>query len=195
MANAIPTKVDAARKKIIDSVPLNKYLLDKRYLSYEKDEGKICCPVHDENSPSFFFDSEKGVYHCFGCGSKGSIVELHTAVEKKTDEKANTIKAILHLAKKYNVEVPNMFEYDDIMKPKRRRHKKFDLNKQLSKNEDTVYNRKLERLEEQAKALSVVDRLKVYKIVDAVQLEDMTPKEAYSKVSKFMESKRSKDVV
>ena len=29
------------------------------------------CPFHDEKSPSFKVDSEKGFFKCFGCDAKG----------------------------------------------------------------------------------------------------------------------------
>ena len=31
------------------------------------------CPFHQEKTPSFFVDDEKGNYHCFGCGVHGDI--------------------------------------------------------------------------------------------------------------------------
>ena len=31
-------------------------------------EFKACCPFHNEKTPSFYVNDEKGFYHCFGCG-------------------------------------------------------------------------------------------------------------------------------
>ncbi len=186
---AIESKVDAARNILIKEIPLNKYLIDHKYLYIDAIEGKINCPVHEERSPSCFFDAEKGVYHCFGCGSKGSLVEMETAMDKKTDEKANTIKTILKLAKEYNVAIPNMFEYDTLSKPRKHKRDKFDLKKQTSKNEDTLYTRKLERLEESISQLSITDRLKAYRVIDNVFLDNIKPKAAYEKLDAFVNSK------
>lgn len=186
---AIEQKVDAARKKLIQEIPLNKYLIDHKYLYIDSMEGKINCPVHEERTPSLFFDAEKGVYHCFGCGSKGSLVEMETAMDKKTDEKSNMVKTILKLAKEYNVEIPNMFEYDNLSKPRKHKRDKFDLKKQTAKNEDTIYNRKLERLEDSISQLAITDRLKAYRVIDSVFLENMKPKEAYVKLESFVNSK------
>ena len=32
-------------------------------------EFKACCPFHNEKTPSFTINDEKGFYHCFGCGA------------------------------------------------------------------------------------------------------------------------------
>jgi DNA primase len=37
-------------------------------------EWKACCPFHNEKSPSFYINDEKGFFHCFGCGAHGDIV-------------------------------------------------------------------------------------------------------------------------
>lgn len=34
-------------------------------------ELQACCPFHQEKTPSFFVNDEKGTYHCFGCGAGG----------------------------------------------------------------------------------------------------------------------------
>ncbi|MEH6476694.1 MAG: CHC2 zinc finger domain-containing protein [Sneathiella sp.] len=46
-----------------------------------------CCPFHQEKTPSFTVNEEKGFYHCFGCGAHGDVigfvVEYHS-MEFKT---------------------------------------------------------------------------------------------------------------
>jgi len=34
------------------------------------------CPFHNEKSPSFTVNDEKGFYHCFGCGAHGDAIEF-----------------------------------------------------------------------------------------------------------------------
>jgi len=41
-------------------------------------EFKACCPFHNEKSPSFYVNDEKGFYHCFGCGAHGDAIRWMT---------------------------------------------------------------------------------------------------------------------
>lgn len=41
-------------------------------------EYKACCPFHNEKSPSFTINDEKGFYHCFGCGAHGDAIRWMT---------------------------------------------------------------------------------------------------------------------
>ncbi|WP_156839408.1 DNA primase [Novosphingobium aquimarinum] len=41
-------------------------------------EFKACCPFHNEKSPSFTVNDEKGFYHCFGCGAHGDAIRWMT---------------------------------------------------------------------------------------------------------------------
>ncbi len=34
------------------------------------------CPFHNEKTPSFTVNEEKGFYHCFGCGAHGDVIEF-----------------------------------------------------------------------------------------------------------------------
>ena len=41
-------------------------------------EYKGCCPFHNEKTPSFYVNDEKGFYHCFGCGAHGDAIRWMT---------------------------------------------------------------------------------------------------------------------
>ncbi|HTH29032.1 MAG TPA: DNA primase, partial [Sphingobium sp.] len=41
-------------------------------------EYKACCPFHNEKTPSFTINDEKGFYHCFGCGAHGDAIRWLT---------------------------------------------------------------------------------------------------------------------
>ncbi|RJY08414.1 DNA primase [Aurantiacibacter aquimixticola] len=38
-------------------------------------EWKACCPFHQEATPSFYVNDQKGFYHCFGCQAHGSAID------------------------------------------------------------------------------------------------------------------------
>lgn len=55
----------------------------KYRLSYSR---TVICPLHDDNDPSLGTVTSKDgteIYNCFGCGRKGSIVDMHIFIEKK----------------------------------------------------------------------------------------------------------------
>ncbi len=64
-------------------------------------EFKACCPFHNEKSPSFTINDEKGFYHCFGCGAHGD------AIRWMTDQRGLPfMDAVKELAANAGMEVP-----------------------------------------------------------------------------------------
>lgn len=64
----------------------------------------VLCPIHNEqNSESMSVDDSKGVYHCFSCGSQGSIIDFYMAMNAEAD---TPDKALVALAAQENVELP-----------------------------------------------------------------------------------------
>ena len=59
-----------------------------------------CCPFHNEKSPSFHVIPERGMYHCFGCGKGGGIINFVMEMEK-----LSFVEAVESLAKKGGIEV------------------------------------------------------------------------------------------
>ncbi len=64
-------------------------------------EYKACCPFHNEKTPSFTINDEKGFYHCFGCGAHGD------AIRWMTDQRGlSFMDAVKELAAEAGMEVP-----------------------------------------------------------------------------------------
>ena len=64
-------------------------------------EMKGCCPFHNEKSPSFFVNDDKGFYHCFGCGAHGDVIRF--VVEQ---EGLGFIDAVKSLAQEAGLAMP-----------------------------------------------------------------------------------------
>src|ERR1051325_7143335 len=64
-------------------------------------EWKACCPFHNEKTPSFTVNDDKGFYHCFGCGAHGDAIRF------LTDHRGMPfMDAVKELAAKAGMEVP-----------------------------------------------------------------------------------------
>jgi len=59
------------------------------------------CPFHNEKTPSFSVNAERGFFHCFGCGVGGSAFNFIMRVEGLTFP-----EAVRSLARKYGVTIP-----------------------------------------------------------------------------------------
>ena len=64
-------------------------------------EHKGCCPFHNEKTPSFYVNDDKGFYHCFGCSAHGD------AIRWMTDQRGlSFMDAVKELAGEAGMEVP-----------------------------------------------------------------------------------------
>lgn len=100
-----------AREKLIEAISIPDYYMD--FVSEEIDldfRVKDCCPLHGEDTPSFFYIPDRKMFHCFGCEAKGSVVDLHYQLELKKNPNYKKSRAVLDLAKMYEVEIPNIFK-------------------------------------------------------------------------------------
>ena len=64
------------------------------------DEWWGCCPFHNEKTPSFHVSAERKMYHCFGCGVGGGLINFYMEMEK-----VSYSDAVRALAKKSGVEI------------------------------------------------------------------------------------------
>ena len=64
-------------------------------------EHKGCCPFHNEKTPSFYVNDDKGFYHCFGCSAHGD------AIRWMTDQRGLPfIDAVKELAQAAGMDMP-----------------------------------------------------------------------------------------
>jgi len=71
-------------RRIKAEVPIRSYL-EGRGSAFRPHGADIVCPcpfpAHDDGTPSFIVSEAKNVYHCPGCGQKGTIIDLVMALE------------------------------------------------------------------------------------------------------------------
>ena len=62
---------------------------------------KGLCPFHNERTPSFTVDREKGLYHCFGCGAGGDVIHFVRQMDR-----LDFPEAVEALASRFGVSIP-----------------------------------------------------------------------------------------
>ncbi|MGL5330654.1 MAG: DNA primase [Peptostreptococcaceae bacterium] len=78
---------------------------------------KGLCPFHGEKTPSFYINSSKQIYKCFGCGEGGDVINFVMKMEN-----LEFMDAVKHLAKKYGIEInTNMDEQSKVRMEKIKR--------------------------------------------------------------------------
>ena len=65
---------------------------------------KGLCPFHNEKTPSFHVDADKGFYKCFGCGKAGDIISF-----VRETEQLNFTEAVEALGQRFGV----VIEYEE----------------------------------------------------------------------------------
>src|SRR6266545_4059871 len=58
------------------------------------------CPFHAEKTPSFTVSEEKGIYHCFGCQTGGSVFQFLMQYDQLTFP-----ESVERVAKRYGITV------------------------------------------------------------------------------------------
>ncbi len=62
---------------------------------------KGLCPFHNERTPSFTVDRDKGLYHCFGCGAGGDVIHFVRQIDR-----LEFPEAVEALASRFGVAIP-----------------------------------------------------------------------------------------
>ena len=86
-----------ARSDIVDVV--------SDYVQLSKRSGSNqfgLCPFHSEKTPSFAVSPDKQIYHCFGCGKGGGVINFIMEIENLTFP-----DAVAFLARRAGMEVPD----------------------------------------------------------------------------------------
>lgn len=82
------------------------------------------CPFHSEKTPSFSVSTDRQIYHCFGCGKGGGVINFVMEIEG-----LNFPEAVEFLAKRVGMAMP---EQEDNAESRKRR-RMLDLNREAAK--------------------------------------------------------------
>ena len=82
------------------------------------------CPFHSEKTPSFSVNPDKQIYHCFGCGKGGSVINFIMEIEN-----LSFADAVEFLARRCGMEVPNDKEDEG----RKKRERLLSLNKEAAR--------------------------------------------------------------
>ncbi len=73
------------------------------------------CPFHNEKSPSFFVNDDKGFFHCFGCGAHGDVIGFQMRIDNM-----GFPEAVEKLAEEAGLEVPRSTPVDAAREERRK---------------------------------------------------------------------------
>jgi DNA primase len=93
--------------QILDRVDLVELIGNRIKLKKSGKTYTACCPFHQEKSPSFNVDRNKGFYHCFGCQAHGNAVGFLMNYENRS-----FLDVIKDLAQQAGVELPKNSQED-----------------------------------------------------------------------------------
>ena len=109
-----------ARNDIVDVV--------SDYVALTKRSGSNMfglCPFHSEKTPSFSVSPSKQIYHCFGCGKGGSVINFIMEIENLSFP-----DAVAFLARRVNMTVPDDETPEEV---KSRRARMLQLNRDAAR--------------------------------------------------------------
>jgi len=87
------------------------------YVHLTKKGGNMwgLCPFHNEKTPSFAVSPDKQIYHCFGCGKGGGVINFIMEIENLP-----FVEAVRLLAQRAGMELPETGESENFRRKKER---------------------------------------------------------------------------
>lgn len=97
-AQASGSQVDLAAVR--RAIPLSKAfrdLVNGELRARDEGEWMACCPFHDDRTPSLSISDTRQLFHCFGCGAAGDVIEM----ERRARNLPSLPAALASLADRY----------------------------------------------------------------------------------------------
>src|SRR3954452_20963457 len=97
----MPRYADSDKEKVREAIDIVDLVSSRTELRRSgPGQYKGLCPFHDERSPSFSVDADKGFYHCFGCGVGGDAFRFVMETEG-----LDFVGALESLATRFGIEL------------------------------------------------------------------------------------------
>jgi len=95
------------RDKILANTDIARLIQEYVPLKRTGTNFRANCPFHKEKTPSFFVSPAKQIFHCFGCGAGGTIIEFYQRINGLT-----YFEAIKGLSEKYGIPITFNDKYE-----------------------------------------------------------------------------------
>ena len=103
----MPLYPDYVIQEVIDKNDIVEVISEYVQLKRSGSNYMGLCPFHNEKTPSFSVSSQKGIFHCFGCGEGGTVITFVMKIENLT-----FFEALKHLAQRANIMLPEANNQD-----------------------------------------------------------------------------------
>ena len=99
------------------------------YVHLDKKGGNYwgCCPFHNEKTPSFSVNTNKQIFHCFGCGEGGNVISFIMKYENITFP-----EAVKSLATRAGIALPEAEQSDEEKRKSSRKLRLLEVNKEAA---------------------------------------------------------------
>ncbi len=98
--------------KLRSSILVSEVVGKKVKLKLRGKEFMGLCPFHNEKSPSFTVNDQKGFYHCFGCAAHGDVISF-----VMNNEGLEYRDAVAKLADDFSIPIPQV-KFDEVKENK-----------------------------------------------------------------------------
>jgi DNA primase catalytic core len=98
--------------KLRSSILVSEVVGKKVKLKLRGKEFTGLCPFHNEKSPSFTVNDQKGFYHCFGCAAHGDVISF-----VMNNEGLEYRDAVAKLADDFSIPIPQV-KFDEVKESK-----------------------------------------------------------------------------
>lgn len=140
---------------------------DQYPVNFDNDP-RACCPLHDENTPSFRYFENTSSFFCFGCRKGGSIINLHIYFAERINGTAPTKEEAIAFLYNYFIKGKETATYID--KAAQTIDKEEKLNTDADIVKFNVYRMNLEQSITFDKTLRLEVKEEIWSLLDTVDI-------------------------